>query len=157
MDDDDIAAWARIIAAELRVAGEPGFIDRVIGRHLETLKLLKESVGWKGVANILKRAGARREDGISPLSEDQLRTSYRRMRLRSEEVVHKAPKTREASSRAQPRAARARSKSASGRVSPQAQTQIRTDHLSKDVSDSEVASALSRITKIGSRPFRRKP
>jgi hypothetical protein len=157
MDDAEIPAWARTFAAELKVAGEPGFLDRVIGKHLATLNALKQSVGWGGVANILKRAGARREDGISPLSEDQLRTSYRRMRLRSEPALHKAPKTRETSSRAQPRAARARSKPLTSRVLPQAQAQIRTDHLSKDVSDSEVASALSRITKTGSRPFRRKP
>lgn len=160
MDDAEIAAWARTFAAELRVAGEPGFIDRVIGKHLETLKPLKESVGWRGIANILKRAGARREDGISPLSEDQLRTSYRRMRLRSDASPRIASKTRDASSRAQSRTTGTRPEPVTRRISPRktrVQRQTRADHVSKDVSESEVASALSRITGIGSSVSRRKP
>jgi hypothetical protein len=43
MADAEIAAWARTFAAELKVAGEPGFIDRVIGKHLTTLSALKEA------------------------------------------------------------------------------------------------------------------
>jgi hypothetical protein len=157
MDDAKISAWARTFAEELRVAGEPGFIDRVIGKHLTTLAALKESVGWGGVANILKQAGVRREDGITPLSEDQLRTSYRRMRLRSETSRHKGSNTRETLSRVQSRAARLPPKPVTNHVLPQAHTQIRANPLSKDVSDSEVASALGRINKIGSKSLRRKP
>lgn len=157
MGDAEIAAWARTFAAELRVAGEPGFLDRVIGKHLTTLETLKNSVGWGGVANVLTRAGARREDGVSPLSEDQLRTSFRRMRLRFEASPDKASKTQKTLSRVQSRAAKARSMPITRPVLPQAQTQAHADPPSKDVSDSEVASALSRINKIGSRPFGRKP
>jgi hypothetical protein len=80
MGPDDPTKWAAKIAEELIVGGEHVPFERVLARHIATLKTLRLKTGltWSGIAALLVRAGARRSDG-KLLSADQIRVGYARL------------------------------------------------------------------------------
>lgn len=144
MDDKAINVWAKRFAADLNVAGEPAIFDQVVDKHLDTLSLLKTSLRWRSIRNVLVRAGARRSDGVTAFSEDQLRASYRRMRLRrattkANLVVPDAAVTSRRLSGSQTLAVQPESQFAPHQPSP-----------SHDVSEAEIELALQRIHKHAS-------
>jgi hypothetical protein len=73
MGPDDPTKWAATIAEELIVGGEHVPFERVLARHIVTLKILRLKTGltWSGIASLLVRAGARRSDG-KLISADQI-------------------------------------------------------------------------------------
>lgn len=148
MNDQEIKKWAKRFAAELRLADEPGIIDQVVGRHLATLDFLKSRMRWRGIANILTQAGVRREDGESPLSEDQLRASRSRMRRRT----RAACEIKSSPSDAMPGFTSNVQSKARVTLGPlPTPKQVRTTLHAKDVSDDEIATALRRINRSARR------
>lgn len=141
MNDKDIRSRARQFSAELKVADQPGIFDKLVGRNLATLEFLKARVRWKGIISILTRAGARREDGKSPLSEDQLRASYSRMHRRLAAPPGDSIKLPDTTIPIAPPIPSAGSIHSHERARPA--------RNSKDVSDEVIQGALDRIGKYG--------
>jgi hypothetical protein len=99
MGPDDPTKWAATIADELIVGGEHVPFERVLARHIATLKTLRQKTGltWNGIASLLVRAGARRSDG-KLISADQIRVGYARISRAADgapapdAATHTAPK-----------------------------------------------------------------
>ncbi|MGY3355095.1 hypothetical protein ACVWZK_001758 [Bradyrhizobium sp. GM0.4] len=72
-------SWAESFTAQLIVGGEHVPLDRVVVRHAGAFAELRDlGMTWRGIAQLLVRAGARRADG-SLISSDQLRVAYARV------------------------------------------------------------------------------
>lgn len=160
----DPKSWAETFVAELTVGGERVPFERVLARHLEDVAKLRSTSGltWRSMASLLVRAGARRADG-GLISADQLRVGYARLVRHAEEVdsppTKAVPKSTRGSNGMRPRAAAiarlepsqqpSRRLTAVGRTSPQSD---KPSSDSEEVSEDEIALALSRLTKLPSKP-----
>jgi hypothetical protein len=158
MGPDDPTKWAATIAEELIVGGERVPFERVLARHIETLKILRLKTGltWNGIAALLVRAGARRSDG-KLISADQIRVGFARISRVADgapapiSATHMAPKLvpRQkpvASTNSRPTAARSDqiilSDTAASRNQPREVTS------KEDLSTDELTAALARLNKL---------
>ena len=156
----DPKCWAEAFVAELTVGGEQVPFERVLAHHLDEVGKLRATSGltWRGITSLLTRAGARRADG-GLVSADQLRVGYARLLRHGEKAATKpadAPLKRARTQRAlkpvdrslaglsptQPLLAQT-----GNRAAPQPDLS-QSDPVRDDVSDDEIALALSRITKL---------
>jgi hypothetical protein len=157
----DPKSWAETFAAELNVDGERVPFDRVLARHLDEISKMRSMSGltWRSLTSLLTRAGARRADG-GLISADQLRVGHARL------VRHAAKAPDELPAKGSPRIARVKpgpKPAAEFPVSPRplAAVPLASDGGSpearpalidrEDVSDDEIALALSRLNKLPSK------
>lgn len=76
--------WAQEMADGLSPAGERIPFDRVLKAQLDAVVALRQQgFTWRGLANLLARAGARRADGKT-FSADHLRVCFSRLKSRSD-------------------------------------------------------------------------
>lgn len=138
MVPNDPIKWAAIIADELIVGGQRVPFERVLARHITSLKNLRLTTGltWNGIAALLIRAGARRSDG-KLISADQIRVAYARLsrtkegrsrpseapQSRPQPVIHQKP------------------------VRTPAPPSIPETEAKEDISADELTAALARLTK----------
>lgn len=161
----DPKSWAETFVAELNVGGERVPFERVLARHLDEISKLRSMSGltWRSLASLLIRAGARRADG-GLISADQLRVGHARLVRHAAKVADDlptkgnplnardrrsvkpgpAPVTELPVSRRTPAAV----PMAGDRVLPKARPALMDR---EDVSDDEIALALSRLTKLSSK------
>jgi hypothetical protein len=151
-------SWAETFAAELTVDGEHIPLERVIARHLDALKEFRRlGMTWSGIARLLVRAGARRADG-KLISAAQIRVSYTRLSLPRSESRPAATRLRtvpkiEAPSLIAPPSDPAAAPAAAP-PPPLAPPSDRGDIAggdTKEVSDSELQSALMRLDKLSTK------
>ena len=142
-------SWAEDFTAELIGGGEHVPLDRVVARRADAFAELRHlGMTWRGIAQLLVRAGARRADG-GLISSDQLRVSYARVSQKETAPSDQRPKRP-----AQPRPA-----STADNAPPLAASLPRSLQNiesvdpraagSQDVSDNEIEAALARLSKIG--------
>jgi hypothetical protein len=146
-------AWAETFTAELSVDGEPVPIERVIARHMNALGELRSlGLTWRGIAGLLVRAGARRGDG-KLISADQIRVSYARL-ARSRSEPGRSIKRRRIPIEAPPLMAAQPEEPLALAAPVDEQRPVTSDpgqlsgDGSKDVSSSELESALLRLEKL---------
>lgn len=153
MDKAGIDKWAKSFVADLQVGGEAIPLDRVLARHLDTLSELRaHGLTWNAVASIIARAGARRGNG-RPISPDQLRANVARLRKRrpngETSVLHTPDRTTSAAkrpeSRKMPPASRPPALDEKAARRPAHLPAKRTSPHSKEISQDDIAAALSRI------------
>jgi hypothetical protein len=161
----DPKSWAETFVAELNVGGERVPFERVIARHLDEISKMRSISGltWRSLASLLIRAGARRVDG-GLISADQLRVGHARL------VRHAAKAADDLPAKDNPLNARDRRSVKPGPKSvaelpvsprPRAAVPMASEDVSpkaraasidrEDVSDDEIALALSRLTKLSSK------
>jgi hypothetical protein len=158
MGRDDPTKWAATIAEELIVGGERVPFERVLARHIATLKTLRQKTGltWSGIAALLVRAGARRSDG-KLISADQIRVGFARISRMADSApapisaTHTAPKLvpRQkpvASTNSRPRTARSDQIIASDTAA--SKTQPKEVTSKEDLSTDELTAALARLNKL---------
>jgi hypothetical protein len=158
MGPDDPTKWAATIAEELIVGGERVPFERVLSRHIATLKTLRLKTGltWNGIAALLVRAGARRSDGTL-ISADQIRVGYARMSRTIDgapEPIHAAqtapklvPRQKPvASTNSRPKTARPDQIIVSGTTASKATP--KEVILKEDLSTDELTAALARLNKL---------
>ena len=146
-------AWAETFTAELSVDGEPVPIERVIARHMNALGELRSlGLTWRGIAGLLVRAGARRGDG-KLISADQLRVSYARLArsrsgprspIKHQRIPIEAPPL----VAAEPNEPLPLTAPVDERRPPKSDPGQLSEGDSKDVSNSELQSALLRLGKL---------
>ena len=154
MERTEIDLWARSFVADLQVGGEAVPLDRVLARHLQTLNELRTyGLTWSAVASIIARAGGRRASG-RPISPDQLRANVARLRKRHTRDVTSPPWPRDQTIAHPPKKPRSERDAPvtllpavrTGEIRPSADPAVkRTSHISKDLSEDDIAAALSRI------------
>lgn len=158
-------SWAEKFVAELNVGGERVPFERVLARHLDEISTMRSTSGltWRSLASLLARAGARRADG-GLISADQLRVGHARL------VGYAAKAADYLPPKGNPRNVRDRRSVKLGPKSvaevpvspgPPAAVPTASDGSSpkgrpalidrEDVSDDEIAMALSRLTKLPSK------
>ena len=141
-------SWAETITAQLIVGGEHVPLDRVVARHADAFTELRGlGMTWRGISQLLVRAGARRADD-SLISSDQLRVAYARVR-----------KKRASADRKPQRPAEAESAQTTVDAPPLVTTLPPTPESiapsdpaatgAQDVSSNEIEAALARLNKIG--------
>ena len=148
-------SWAETFAADLMVDGEHIPLERVIARHLEALKELRQvGMTWSGIARRLVRAGARRADG-KLISAAQIRVSYARLTQPRSEPPRAAKRQRTVPEiEAPPLIAPPSDEPSTLAATPRAQLSPPVDHAdisggeTKDLSNSELQSALLRLDKL---------
>lgn len=150
----EIDIWAKSFAEDLLIAGTTVPIDRVLGVHLDTIKVLrKRGVTWTGLSLILTRGGARRADG-GAISAGQLRAAVSRLiRNGTKNEPKQSPRLK--SSKAAPQTPNKPLQSPEQHrrelPPPPSLTALETVHLmqdlatSKDLTDDEITAALHRI------------
>jgi len=160
----DPKSWAEAFVAELTVAGERVPFERVLSRHLDAITRLRatSNLTWRSLASLLTRAGGRRADG-GLISADQLRVGHARLLRhaatkaaggvevnRVSRQLRDRPAMRTDSAAvaepASPRAVAATGLAANVPALPVGQTA-----LIDDVTDTDIATALSRLTKLPSK------
>jgi hypothetical protein len=161
----DPKSWAEAFVAELSVGGERVPFERVLARHLDTISKLRSESGltWRSLASLVTRAGARRADG-SMISADQLRVGHARLVRHAAKAAEIAPIKGSPRSKDRrvakpepssvidlpmPRPRVAANLTAAESVSPKPKP---ASTNREDVSDDEIALALSRLTKLPSNP-----
>jgi len=159
----DPKSWAEKFVAELTVGGERVPFERVLAHHFDEVAKLRSISGltWRSMASLLVRAGARRADG-SPISADQLRVGYARLVRHAEKPASKpSRKTGPRSTRrgvVQPVSAGLSEASRPHRAAvlpaavKNASSRPAKSSAAEDVSDEEIALALTRLTKLPSKP-----
>jgi hypothetical protein len=149
-------SWAESFTAELIVAGEHVPLDRVVARHSEAFTELRGlGMTWRGIAQLLVRAGARRADG-SLISSDQLRVSYARVGDKRDATYQKpkrspAKQPFRATTDAPPLAAADVAQDQKCRPTVDRERPL----ADKDVSGSEIDLALSRLSKISAKELKK--
>lgn len=146
----DPKSWAATFVSELIVGDQQIPLERVVARHIGALgELRRLGMTWRGIVALLIRAGARRSNGRL-ISADQIRVSY--ARLTSGDAAT-SPKRRRPVRR--PRRVLASVEAPSLIASPPSsgdeQPGGRTPQSmgeDKDISDSELQSALLRLGKL---------
>jgi hypothetical protein len=153
MTDQSPQKWAETFAADLVLDGERVPFDRIVQRHHQALVAQRaRGLTWQGLANLLRRAGAVRENGKA-YSADHLRVAFARIESGSpRQAITRSsdPVTR--------RSSRGRMPSAGWRdIAPAARASTPPNHSlpeastrpgDKDVSDDELGLALDRINKL---------
>lgn len=159
----DPKSWAEAFVAELSVGGERVPFERVLARHLEAVTQLRGTSGltWRSLASLLARAGARRADG-GLISADQLRVGYARLTQQAAKVAQPPRVGRQPQShdvRVIPLLPEARVERDSSEPAPalnptkrDTPAQIRKPTDNDEVSDDDIAVALSRLTKLPPKP-----
>ena len=161
----DPKSWAEAFVAELTVGGERVPFERVLAQHLDEVRQLRSSskLTWRSIASLLARAGARRSDGTL-ISADQLRVGYARLVRQAEDAVD-SPSHRAISRRAPERKSVRPRPPAVAQLETSAQQSLplttvrqsspqsdKPSFNSEEVSEDEIALALSRLTKLPSKP-----
>ena len=148
----DPTFWAATFVSDLTVGDQQIPLERVIARHLGALgELRRLGMTWRGIVALLVRAGARRVDGRL-ISADQIRVSYARL------THDKAATSLKRRGVRRPRRILA-SVEAPSLIAPTpspevAQPEVRNTPTlddDKDISDSELQSALLRLGKLTSK------
>lgn len=81
MADQSPQKWAENFFADLVLDGERIPFDRVVELHRQAVSAQRaKGLTWKGLANLLRRAGATREDGKA-YSADHLRVAFGRTEM----------------------------------------------------------------------------
>lgn len=152
MVDQTPQKWAESFATDLVLDGERVPFDRVVHRHRQAVAAQRaKGLTWKNLANLLKRAGATREDGKSYTS-DHLRVAFGR-------TERNAP-AHSNDQGAQPPAAQGSvgQRKASGiplrqfgtapSAPPRFQPHEPAGPADKDISDNELSLAMDRMNKL---------
>jgi hypothetical protein len=158
----DPKSWAEAFVAELTVGGERVPFERVLAHHLDEVRQLRSTsrLTWRSIASLLTRAGARRSNGTL-ISADQLRVGYARLVRQADDPVDSPPpkgRTRgrnDVRSRPPAVAQLEASEQPSLPLANVRQNSPQSDKPSSDseeVSEDEIALALSRLTKLPSKP-----
>jgi hypothetical protein len=157
-------SWAEAFVAELTVAGERVPFERVLARHLDTITTLRtaSSLTWRSLASLLARAGGRRADG-GLISADQLRVGHARLLRHAATKAAGGVEVNRVSRQLRDRPA-VRTDSAAlaepASLRPQIATRLATSvpnlpaaqtAMIDDVTDNDIATALSRLTKLPSK------
>lgn len=161
----DPKPWAEAFVSEMSVDGERIPFERVLAHHLDAISKLRSASGmtWRSVASLLARAGARRADG-SPISADQLRVGHARLVRHAAKAVNGPPlrspplvdnqrvvRTEPSSVAELPKSRPPRG--ANSTATETASPDLRSPSSDREnVSDDEIALALSRLTRLPFRP-----
>lgn len=137
--------WAESFVADLVLDGERVPFDRVVKRHRQAVEEQRaKGLTWKNLANLLRRAGATRENGKA-YSADHLRVAFGR-------TVGEAPSRLVNlgvdSDQTNSDTANSFPSSAKPPISHTSRPQVHSAQRSKDISDDELGLAMDRINKL---------
>lgn len=142
-------SWSETFTAQLIVGDEHVPLDRVVARHADAFEELRGlGMTWRGISQLLMRAGARRADD-SLISSDQLRVAYARVGQKAAPFDRKPRRP----AKAEPARTTVDAPPLVTALPPMraAAPNDPAATIPEDVSGNEIEAALARLNKIGPR------